>query len=52
MISAVVTHPGLLEVGELAEPAPGPGHVLVRSLAAGICGSDLHAWPTSADSPG
>jgi threonine dehydrogenase-like Zn-dependent dehydrogenase len=30
-------------VGEVDEVAPGPGHVVVRSLAAGICGSDLHA---------
>ena len=40
---AVVTRAGQLEVSEIDEPAPGPGHVLVRSLACGICGSDLHA---------
>jgi 2-desacetyl-2-hydroxyethyl bacteriochlorophyllide A dehydrogenase len=28
---------------EVDEPEPGPGQVLVRSLACGICGSDLHA---------
>jgi len=27
----------------VADPTPGSGHVVVRSLAAGICGSDLHA---------
>jgi len=27
----------------LPDPAPGPGEVLVRTLACGICGSDLHA---------
>lgn len=27
----------------VAEPTPGPGQVLVRTLACGICGSDLHA---------
>jgi len=32
-----------LVVGEVPDVAPGSGHVLVRSLAAGICGSDLHA---------
>jgi len=28
---------------DVAEPTPGPGEVLVKSLACGICGSDLHA---------
>ena len=27
----------------LPDPEPGPGQVLVRTLACGICGSDLHA---------
>lgn len=31
-----------LVVDELEAPAPGPGEVLVKSLACGICGSDLH----------
>jgi threonine dehydrogenase-like Zn-dependent dehydrogenase len=30
-------------VGEVADPTPTSGHVVVKSLAAGICGSDLHA---------
>jgi threonine dehydrogenase-like Zn-dependent dehydrogenase len=30
-------------VDDLPEPAPGAGQVLVRTLACGICGSDLHA---------
>jgi threonine dehydrogenase-like Zn-dependent dehydrogenase len=29
--------------GELPEPEPAPGEVLVKTLACGICGSDLHA---------
>ncbi|MGH2588656.1 MAG: zinc-dependent alcohol dehydrogenase [Dehalococcoidia bacterium] len=29
---------------EVAEPEPGPGEVLVRVRACGICGSDLHAF--------
>jgi len=33
----------VIDVAELADPTPGSGHVLVRSLACGICGSDLHA---------
>ena len=32
-----------LVVAEVPAPAPGPGEVLVRTLACGICGSDLHA---------
>jgi len=42
-MQAAVTRGGALVVGEVADPIPGSGHVLVRSLAAGICGSDLHA---------
>ena len=40
---AAVTRAGQLIVAEVDDPTPGSGHVLVRSLAAGICGSDLHA---------
>ncbi len=40
---AAVTRGGRLVVGEVAEPVPSSGHLVVRSLAAGICGSDLHA---------
>jgi threonine dehydrogenase-like Zn-dependent dehydrogenase len=32
-----------LVVADIAVPAPGPGEVLVKTLACGICGSDLHA---------
>jgi len=40
---AAVTRIGRLEVAEVEEPVPGAGQVLVRTLACGICGSDLHA---------
>src|SRR5580700_6010366 len=40
---AAVTRDGQLVVGDVADPVPSSGHVVVRSLAAGICGSDLHA---------
>jgi threonine dehydrogenase-like Zn-dependent dehydrogenase len=40
---AVVFRQGDLVVENLAEPKPGSGLVLVRTLACGICGSDLHA---------
>ncbi len=32
-----------LVVDTLPDPEPGPGEVLVKTLACGICGSDLHA---------
>jgi threonine dehydrogenase-like Zn-dependent dehydrogenase len=32
-----------LVVTDLPRPDPGPGEVLVKTLACGICGSDLHA---------
>ena len=40
---AVVTRAGALVVDRVEDPTPGSGHVVARSLAAGICGSDLHA---------
>jgi threonine dehydrogenase-like Zn-dependent dehydrogenase len=40
---AAVTRGGQLVVGDVADPVPSSGHVVVRSLSAGICGSDLHA---------
>jgi threonine dehydrogenase-like Zn-dependent dehydrogenase len=40
---AAVTRGGQLVVDDVADPVPSSGHVVVRSLAAGICGSDLHA---------
>jgi threonine dehydrogenase-like Zn-dependent dehydrogenase len=33
---------GQLVVTDVPEPRPGPGQMLVRTLACGICGSDLH----------
>jgi threonine dehydrogenase-like Zn-dependent dehydrogenase len=40
---AAVMREGRLVVDTLADPTPGPGEVLVKTLACGICGSDLHA---------
>jgi 2-desacetyl-2-hydroxyethyl bacteriochlorophyllide A dehydrogenase len=39
----VVTAPGVVQIRHTAAPAPGPGEVLVRMRAVGICGSDVHA---------
>lgn len=40
---ATVMREKKLVVDTLPDPVPGPGEVLVRTLACGICGSDLHA---------
>ena len=42
-MKAAIARCGEIVVGELPEPEPAVGQVLVRSLACGICGSDLHA---------
>jgi 2-desacetyl-2-hydroxyethyl bacteriochlorophyllide A dehydrogenase len=39
----VVTAPGVVEIQHTTVPVPGPGEVLVRMRAVGICGSDIHA---------
>ena len=40
---AAIFRGGEIVVDSLPEPVPGAGQVLVKSLACGICGSDLHA---------
>jgi threonine dehydrogenase-like Zn-dependent dehydrogenase len=40
---AAIFRNGEIVVDRLAEPAPAAGQVLVKTLACGICGSDLHA---------
>ena len=43
MQAAVLTQqPGPLELEELRVDAPGPGEVLIRTVGAGLCHSDLH----------
>ena len=39
----VVVYPGQIAVEAADVPVPGPNEALVRTLAAGVCGSDLHA---------
>ncbi len=36
------SQPGSLVIGEVAIDKPAPGEVLVRTVAAGLCHSDLH----------
>jgi threonine dehydrogenase-like Zn-dependent dehydrogenase len=38
-----------LELREIPEPKPGPGEVLLRVRACGICGSDVHFYETDKD---
>lgn len=40
---AMVLREKTLTIQEIERPAPGPGQVLARIRACGICGSDLHA---------
>jgi len=42
MMRAAVLRDRQFVVEELSRPVPGPGEVLVKVLACGICGSDLH----------
>lgn len=44
MKQAVLTKPGTFEIEEAERPEPGPGQVLVRMRATGVCGSDLHFY--------
>ncbi|GJE61115.1 alcohol dehydrogenase catalytic domain-containing protein [Methylobacterium trifolii] len=44
MRALVYTGPHSLALQERPVPAPGPGEVLVRVEAVGICGSDMHAY--------
>jgi len=40
---AAVMRNKTMVVDEVPDPTPGPGQVLVETIACGICGSDLHA---------
>ena len=42
-MKAAIFRAGDMVVGEIPEPKPAAGQVLVKTLACGICGSDLHA---------
>jgi D-arabinitol dehydrogenase (NADP+) len=42
MRAVVYQRPGHFEVGDVPDPRPGPGEVLLESVAAGVCGTDLH----------
>ena len=40
-----------IRVEDVPDPVAGPGEVLVRVRAAGVCGSDLHGYRAGASSP-
>jgi 2-desacetyl-2-hydroxyethyl bacteriochlorophyllide A dehydrogenase len=44
MLQIVLEKPGSFLTTEAPEPAPAPGHALVRVHRIGICGTDLHAF--------
>jgi threonine dehydrogenase-like Zn-dependent dehydrogenase len=41
-VRAVVLRDGQLNVREIADPTPGPGELLLRTLSTAICASDVH----------
>lgn len=42
MRAAIWETPGKLTIGEVADPVPGPGELVIQVAACGICGTDLH----------
>lgn len=46
MKAAMLVKPEHVEIRELPRPTAGPGEVLIRVRAAGICGSDMHLYDT------
>lgn len=44
MRQAVLTEPGRFTIADAAMPAPGPGEVLVRVAACGVCASELDIY--------
>lgn len=44
MKALVYTGPHAVELRDVPQPDPGPGEALIKIEAAGICGSDMHAY--------
>jgi 2-desacetyl-2-hydroxyethyl bacteriochlorophyllide A dehydrogenase len=42
MRAVVIQEPGVVSVQDVPYPTPGPGDLVVRVRAAGICGTDIH----------
>ena len=47
--AAIYRGPGSVEVIDLPYPECGDDDVIVRNLACGVCGSDIHAWNHGGD---
>jgi (R,R)-butanediol dehydrogenase/meso-butanediol dehydrogenase/diacetyl reductase len=52
MKAVVVSGPGALAVAAVPDPVPGPGELVLRVEACGICGSDLHLHERGLLAPG
>lgn len=48
MKAAVLVGPEKIEVRDVPLPKPGPGMILIRVSACGVCGSDVHMWKAGA----
>jgi 2-desacetyl-2-hydroxyethyl bacteriochlorophyllide A dehydrogenase len=44
MKALLIDEPGRIRLGEISEPTPGPGDVLLRIRTIGFCGSDLNTY--------
>ncbi len=44
MKSATIERPGSVRIHDLPDPQPGPNEVVVRVMASGICGTDVHIY--------
>lgn len=44
MDSIVIQKPKVIELRERAIPEPGPGEILIKVMASGICGTDIHIY--------
>jgi 2-desacetyl-2-hydroxyethyl bacteriochlorophyllide A dehydrogenase len=42
MRAAIIDKPGSVRIGEVPDPTPAPGELVLRVGACGICGTDLH----------
>lgn len=42
MKAVVISSPGVVGIESVDDPAPGPGEVVVKVAACGLCGTDLH----------
>lgn len=44
MKAAVLVGPSQIEVKDVAMPEMGPGKIMIKVAACGVCGSDIHMW--------